>query len=52
MTMVYSPLSTKGQDALDHRSGKLVGQNFMVGQIHKEFLEKKVKLALWMEKGV
>jgi hypothetical protein len=36
MAMVYNPLSTKGPDALDHKSGKFVGQNFMVGQIHKE----------------
>jgi hypothetical protein len=51
MAMVYSPLSTKGQDTLDHKNGKLVGQNFMVGQIHKEFFKKKGKLTPWMEKG-
>jgi hypothetical protein len=51
MAMVYSPLSTKGQDTLDHGNGKLVGQNFMVGQIHKEFFQKKTKLTPWMEKG-
>jgi hypothetical protein len=33
-------LSTKGQGTLDHGGGRFMGQNFMVGQILKEFFEK------------
>ncbi len=39
VTMVWCHLSTKRQGVLDHEGGKLVGENFMVGQI----LEKLVK---------
>ncbi len=38
--MVWSPLSTKGQGALHHKGGGLMGQSFMVGQIHKNILEE------------
>jgi hypothetical protein len=38
-------LSTRGQGALDHGGGKLVGENFMVGQILKEFLEKEGEIS-------
>ncbi len=39
--MMWNLLSTKGQGVLDHEGGELVGQNFMVGQILKEFCEEK-----------
>jgi hypothetical protein len=34
---------TKGQGALDHEVGELVGENFMVGQILEELFKKKGK---------
>jgi hypothetical protein len=40
VAMVWSPLSIKGQGTLDHRGGGLVGQSFMVGQIHRNILEE------------
>jgi hypothetical protein len=33
VTMVWCLLSIKEQGALDHKGGKLVGENLMVGQI-------------------
>ncbi len=41
--MVWCPLSTEGQGALDHKGGKLVGKKFMVGQILEKLVEKKGK---------
>ncbi len=43
--MMWSPLSAKGQGALDHGSGKLMGQNFMVGQIFEEFIKEEGKIS-------
>jgi hypothetical protein len=37
--MVWCPLSTKGQGALDHRGGEIVAKNFIVGQIFEELVE-------------
>jgi hypothetical protein len=51
VAMVWCHLSTKGQGALDHRGGKLVGENFMVGQTLKKLVEKNAKFAPWMEEG-
>jgi len=36
-------LSIKGLGALDHRGGKLVGENFMVGIYFEELVEEKGK---------
>ncbi len=52
VAMVWCPLFTKGQGALDHEGGKLVGKKFMVGQFLKNWLKKTMKLAPWMEEGV
>jgi len=41
VAMIWCPLSTKGQGALDHRNGELVGKNFMVSQILKKLIELK-----------
>jgi hypothetical protein len=49
MAMVCCPLSTKGQGALDHRGGELVGKNFMVGQIFEEKLVQKKGKACTMD---
>ncbi len=38
VAMVWCPLSTKGQGALDHEGGKLVGKKFMVGQNFEELV--------------
>jgi hypothetical protein len=48
--MVWCLLSTKRQGALDHKGGKLVGENFMVGQIFEELVEEKGEASPWMEK--
>ncbi len=48
VAMVWCPLSIKGQGALDHRNGELVGENFMVSQILQKLVEE---LTPWMEKG-
>jgi hypothetical protein len=42
--MVWCPLSTKGQGTLDHGSGELVVENFMVGQIFKKILKREGKI--------
>jgi hypothetical protein len=42
----------KGQGALDHRGGEFMGENFMLGQILKELVEKNVRFAPWMEENV
>jgi len=44
-------LFTKGQGALDHEGGKLVGQNSLVGQIFKKNLEEKGKINTMDGKG-
>ncbi len=41
VAMVWCPLSTKRQGALDHEGGELVGKKFMVGQILKELVKKE-----------
>jgi hypothetical protein len=43
VAMVQCPSSTKGQGALEHKNGELVGENFMVNQILKELVEEKGK---------
>ncbi len=39
--MAWCPLFTKGQGVMDYRGGKLVGENFMVGQILEELVEEE-----------
>ncbi len=39
VAMVWCFLSTKELGALDHGGGKLVGENFMVGQILEEYFK-------------
>ncbi len=48
--MVWCPLSTKGQGVLDDGGGKLVGENFMVGQIFEELVKEK-GFAPWIKEG-
>ncbi len=43
VAMVWCPLSTKRQGVLDHEGGKLVRENFMVGQNFKKLVKKKVE---------
>jgi hypothetical protein len=38
---LMSFIHKKGQGALDHKGGKLVGETFMVGQILKTLVEEK-----------
>jgi len=37
---------------LDHKSGELVGENFMVDQFLEKLVKTKARLAPWMEEGV
>ncbi len=41
----------KKKGALDHKSGELVGENFMVGQFIEELVKTKARPAPWMEEG-
>jgi hypothetical protein len=43
VTMVWCPLFTKGQGALNHEGGELVGENFMVGQIFEKLIKEEGK---------
>jgi U3 small nucleolar RNA-associated protein 14 len=43
VVMVLCLLSTKGQGAIYHRGGEIVGENFMMGQIFEELVEEKNK---------
>jgi len=52
VAMVWCPLSTKGQGALDHKGGELVGKKFMVGQIFEKLVEEKDEAYAMEEEGV
>ncbi len=39
--MAWCVLFTKGQGAVGHRGGKLLGENFMVGQIFEALVEEE-----------
>ncbi len=41
--MVWNPLPTKGQGALDHGGGGLVRQNITMGKILNEFFDENGK---------
>ncbi len=43
--MVWYPLLPRGQGTLDHGGDKIMGENFMLGQI----FEKKGKISITMD---